>query len=885
MSGKPPSGRRRRRRRSSGGGEGGGGYEGYEGYENYDQSDHSSPQQDESQPLMNDAEASSERSSGHRRRSGGESAHDRLMAHRRNKVIEEAEQAEEAADMGYGGQPDYAAPQYAAPDEDGNTPQYSRKRSQRSGGGRSRRSIGASDAGSGSAQGSVPVSSRATGQLVEPLPVLPVSQGNNMYGTVKFDPNQSQSRQEAFTEEQKRAMHNVNIYKPDEFKNPYFYSYAYGVGKSAPDLGRSPTGLSLPKRKGGMRPSYTGEAPIRASHDVSQYREARKMSMASSRVAGSIIIEETEDLEEEPLILDKETSEPLKDRIEVPHMDMQPVPPLAFAQASFWRQLWVLLRKDIAVALRSWPWYLVGYLLVVFGWFLPCIILDTEDVLRKQDESAFKYDPDAAESADYAFAAGGIWQTALLLFPTLFCIIGLTSDKVTGTRDALKATNIRGSVYYFVTLLELMGGACISFLAALIAGLCTFGEVDNYFALSFYYGLAAFLMHFSFLTFACIFSAIFQYEWGYKIVVLVYSLNFFPFIALIPKANLDLKGGWCFLPAQYIVFMFQAIANPSGGRDNITLQNPEGDPVSPTLDDFWAWWAGSLIYTLAAFCFFMYFTEVMKSMDPRKWYFPFASRIYQEWFCPKRLGDDDPEQLGHEHPWYLEQEITNHLLQLACAHKCVSVVDVSATRKGRSGKQEEVLKNISFTMYEGEIFVVMGQSESGKSTLLNSIAGLWKPDAGESSVYGHMSHGVPHDFGYCPQSDTLWPKLTVKQHMQFYASIKGLPMSDDAIYGILDELNIPHDIDRLVGSISYTEAMFITQARCPSTVFTDHFSLLCFQPEALRDSLAARTFRLTLEHPCGMETWRGRTINTICIASRHWCIVHQLSPHLCDRVA
>jgi glycine betaine/proline transport system ATP-binding protein len=42
----------------------------------------------------------------------------------------------------------------------------------------------------------------------------------------------------------------------------------------------------------------------------------------------------------------------------------------------------------------------------------------------------------------------------------------------------------------------------------------------------------------------------------------------------------------------------------------------------------------------------------------------------------------------------------------------------------------------SFTVQEGEIFVVMGLSGSGKSTLIRMVNGLWEPDAGELLVYG-----------------------------------------------------------------------------------------------------------------------------------------------------
>ena len=76
------------------------------------------------------------------------------------------------------------------------------------------------------------------------------------------------------------------------------------------------------------------------------------------------------------------------------------------------------------------------------------------------------------------------------------------------------------------------------------------------------------------------------------------------------------------------------------------------------------------------------------------------------------------------------------------------------------------------------------------------------------------------------------------------------------------------------------EATITTQARCPSTVLTGRFSLLCFQPEALLDSLAARTSRTTVRYPCGMGTWRGRSINVPSATSRNWFVIHQPRPHL-----
>ncbi|MCM1528713.1 MAG: ABC transporter ATP-binding protein [Alistipes sp.] len=51
-------------------------------------------------------------------------------------------------------------------------------------------------------------------------------------------------------------------------------------------------------------------------------------------------------------------------------------------------------------------------------------------------------------------------------------------------------------------------------------------------------------------------------------------------------------------------------------------------------------------------------------------------------------------------------------------------------------RQNNVLKNVSFTVSEGEMVAVMGPSGSGKSTLLYSVSGMDKPTAGEVRFCG-----------------------------------------------------------------------------------------------------------------------------------------------------
>nr|WP_241426773.1 ATP-binding cassette domain-containing protein [Dysosmobacter acutus] len=59
----------------------------------------------------------------------------------------------------------------------------------------------------------------------------------------------------------------------------------------------------------------------------------------------------------------------------------------------------------------------------------------------------------------------------------------------------------------------------------------------------------------------------------------------------------------------------------------------------------------------------------------------------------------------------------------------------SYRRRGFSRSRQEVLRDVSFTVSQGEILGLVGESGSGKSTLARVILGLVRPDAGEVIHY------------------------------------------------------------------------------------------------------------------------------------------------------
>ena len=85
-----------------------------------------------------------------------------------------------------------------------------------------------------------------------------------------------------------------------------------------------------------------------------------------------------------------------------------------------------------------------------------------------------------------------------------------------------------------------------------------------------------------------------------------------------------------------------------------------------------------------------------------------------------------------------------------------------------------VLDNLSFRVEAGEFVSILGPSGCGKSTVLNLLAGLLRPAAGEVLVDGARVDGAGNGrFAYMPQDDLLFPWKTILQNVCLYGKIHG----------------------------------------------------------------------------------------------------------------
>lgn len=86
-----------------------------------------------------------------------------------------------------------------------------------------------------------------------------------------------------------------------------------------------------------------------------------------------------------------------------------------------------------------------------------------------------------------------------------------------------------------------------------------------------------------------------------------------------------------------------------------------------------------------------------------------------------------------------------------------------------------VIKDLSFDVFQGEVFGFLGSNGSGKTTTLRALLGLYEPTAGELLIDG-KPYAVDSriNLGYLPEERGLYKKEKVLDVMIYFGQLKGL---------------------------------------------------------------------------------------------------------------
>lgn len=104
-------------------------------------------------------------------------------------------------------------------------------------------------------------------------------------------------------------------------------------------------------------------------------------------------------------------------------------------------------------------------------------------------------------------------------------------------------------------------------------------------------------------------------------------------------------------------------------------------------------------------------------------------------------------------------------------------VGISLRGLCKSFRHKKAVRGVTVDFYSDQITAFLGQNGAGKSTVVHLLTGIHQPSHGNAfinnrSILSDMGN-IRKDLGICPQHDILFEYLTVREHLEFYASLKG----------------------------------------------------------------------------------------------------------------
>ncbi|EWG12769.1 ABC transporter ATP-binding protein [Cytobacillus firmus] len=182
------------------------------------------------------------------------------------------------------------------------------------------------------------------------------------------------------------------------------------------------------------------------------------------------------------------------------------------------------------------------------------------------------------------------------------------------------------------------------------------------------------------------------------------------------------------------------------------------------------------------------------------------------------------------------------------------------------------IKNLSFTVYKGEIFGIIGPNGAGKTTTLEILEGISVPSGGDVEVLGlnpsKQLRELNKKIGVQFQATSIQKKMKVKEALDLFSSFYEGPTQKDYLIdllGLREKMNVK--FDDLSGGWKQRVTLALATLHEPEILFLDEPSM-GLDPSARREMWSL--IRLLRD--------RGSTI----VVTTHYM---EEAEQLCDRVA
>jgi ABC-type multidrug transport system ATPase subunit len=381
-------------------------------------------------------------------------------------------------------------------------------------------------------------------------------------------------------------------------------------------------------------------------------------------------------------------------------------------------------------------------------------------------------------SFNIADLLGTFFFPLILMLPLPVFMYTLVLEKSEKLKEMMKLMGMKTRNYFLVTFLFQYGIYIITALEFIIvSAILGFRFVRGTSPLIFLIGLIGWglqLISFSFFLSSFISDKLAAVVFGYLIVL------FGPIAGVILETNVFIVGDWRFKPILLIfpfsiTEYFYTIATNCQRfqclqtfnlRDNVELQ------------------ASIIAFYVCAILYFilgLYFDNVL----PQPWGVRKSIFFPIEWIwkgcCKSKKYYKSADVLDNSEN--LDSDVLEERQRVMDGVVTPENSGVLLMNLKKNYGKKQAVRGVHLGISKSECFGLLGQNGAGKTTTISMLCGLFSPSSGTAFVNGYDIRTNMDDIhlsmGLCPQFDILFGDLTCREHLLFYARIKGVPISQE----------------------------------------------------------------------------------------------------------
>ena len=195
----------------------------------------------------------------------------------------------------------------------------------------------------------------------------------------------------------------------------------------------------------------------------------------------------------------------------------------------------------------------------------------------------------------------------------------------------------------------------------------------------------------------------------------------------------------------------------------------------------------------------------------------------------------------------------------------------------KSFGSQQVLRDVTLSIPEGQVLGLLGPNGAGKSTLMKILIGLWRADSGQVSV--------PERIGYLPENNPLYEEMYVTEYIEFMAKLtingeanKREAINSEAINALIDRVGLTPERHKHIRELSkgYRQRVGLAQA-----LLGDPQLLILDEPTTGLDPNQLVEIRSLIRNLAHGEPLTGNHSPLTIILSTH---IMQEVREMCDRV-